>query len=107
MLVKFKDNTLKNKFSLCFVVLFFSYAVFSFAYAAPQGSDLWVERKDNAEIIPASKLPSFASAIDELGKAVVNIRTKGKVKSKRGALGVDPLEQLFGCLLYTSDAADE
>lgn len=64
-------------------------------------TDLWVEQDSKADIIPASKLPSFATAIDLLGKSVVNIRTKGKVKvSSRNPFGgsQDPWEQLFGQL---------
>lgn len=96
----FKETILKYKVAIFFSVLFLFFAAYSFAEnnSAPSGADLWVERKDSAEIIPASKLPSFATAIDTLGKAVVNIRTKGKVKSSAGRSlrGVDPLEQLFG-----------
>jgi len=93
-----KDIILKYRVTIFFSVLFLFFAVSCLAEdkSAPSGADLWVERKDSAEIIPASKLPSFATAIDKLGKAVVNIRTKGKVKSQSGRGGNDPLEQLFG-----------
>jgi serine protease Do len=77
------------------LVLFITLLSFTHAHA----SDLWVEQDSKTEIIPVSKLPSFATAIDLLGKSVVNIRTKGKVKvSARNPFsgGQDPWEQLFG-----------
>ncbi len=45
--------------------------------------NLWVGKTDSE---PALNLPSFAPTIEKLGKSVVNIKTKGKIKKNKSKL---------------------
>lgn len=45
--------------------------------------NLWIEKDKSKDASPALNIPSFAPTIQALGKSVVNIRTKGKLKTEK------------------------
>ena len=84
-----------TKLSL-FILLFTSYGFCN--------DQLWIEKTDNQ---PALSLPSFAPTIEKLGKSVVNIKTKGKIKRRKAKA---PKQQQLGpwdFLLQVPDDAPE
>ena len=50
---------------------------------ANANEQLWIDKSQAKEVVPPLNLPSFAPTIQVLGKAVVNISTKGKVKTEK------------------------